>query len=411
GDNYIRPQDGTEDKIGHGTAIAGILVGSDAAGVPGICPEAQLVPLVYYSQDEGGKTVKGNTAMVAQMLFDAVDVYGCRVINLSSGAISDTESLRAATAYAAEKNALLVTCAGNDNLDHPTARYYPAAYDTALTVGAVNRNGTVSSFSQRNDTVDILAPGTNLWVANIRGNKFRAAGTSYATAYAAGAAAKLLEQTPALTAAQLRQILCASAQDIGPEGYDTDSGWGVLDTETALAWAAQGRLFRDTPPEAWYFASVNAAVEAKLFGGTDAVHFSPDAPMTRAMLWTVLARHAGQDTAGGGSWFEKARTWAMETGISDGENPDAQITREQLVTTLWRYAASPEAAADLSAFADGESVSPYAAPAMAWAHQTGLVQGSGGKLHPQAPAPRAQVAALMLRLLQSADPAEPRPAA
>ena len=52
GYNYIRPQDGTEDKIGHGTAIAGILVGSEAADAEGICPNAVLVPLVYAAKDE-----------------------------------------------------------------------------------------------------------------------------------------------------------------------------------------------------------------------------------------------------------------------------------------------------------------------------------------------------------------------
>ncbi|KAF5056982.1 hypothetical protein DSECCO2_361510 [anaerobic digester metagenome] len=78
-----------------------------------------------------------------------------------------------------------------------------------------------------------------------------------------------------------------------------------------------------------------------LFAGTTATTFSPNAPMTRSMLWTVLARQAGQDTSGGAVWYEKAQAWAVEQGASNGKNPIGDITREQLVAMLWRQAGSP----------------------------------------------------------------------
>ena len=71
GYNYVCPGDGTEDKIGHGTAVAGLIVGSPALNVEGVCPEAVLVPLVYSSMNEVGTAVKGDTAMVAQCVYDA----------------------------------------------------------------------------------------------------------------------------------------------------------------------------------------------------------------------------------------------------------------------------------------------------------------------------------------------------
>ncbi len=228
GYNYIRPVDGTEDKIGHGTAIAGILVGSEAAEAEGICPNAVLVPLVYATKDEMGKTIKGDTSMVAQAIYDAVDVYTCDIINISSGSTSDSKSLRNAAAYAEEKGVLVVSSAGNSNLYRPQDVYYPGAYDTVLCVGSANSDGAVSPFSQRGNMIDILAPGSNLQVVSIRAKKIRAFGTSYSTAYVTAAAAKLLEQNPGLTPAELRKILCSLARDIEEPGFDPDSGWGIL---------------------------------------------------------------------------------------------------------------------------------------------------------------------------------------
>ncbi|NLV36530.1 MAG: S8 family serine peptidase [Clostridiaceae bacterium] len=232
GYNYIRPKDGIEDRIGHGTAIAGILVGSDKADTEGICPNAVLVPLVYATKDEMGKTIKGDTSMVAQAIYDAVDIYDCDIINISSGSTSDSLSLRNAAAYAEEKGVLVISSAGNSNLYRPQDIYYPGAYDTVLCVGSANSDGEVSPFSQRGNTIDILAPGSNLRVVSIRAKKIRAFGTSYSTAYVTAAAAKLLEQNPDLTPAKLRQILYASAEDIGEPGFDTDSGWGILNPAT-----------------------------------------------------------------------------------------------------------------------------------------------------------------------------------
>lgn len=91
-----------------------------------------------------------------------------------------------------------------------------------------------------------------------------------------------------------------------------------------------------------------------LFEGTGGNTFSPAAPMTRAMGWTLLARFAGVDTTTGSTWYEAGRDWAMEQKISDGTNMDHALTREQLVTMLWRYAGSPAAQGDLSAYTDGD---------------------------------------------------------
>ena len=115
------------------------------------------------------------------------------------------------------------------------------------------------------------------------------------------------------------------------------------------------------------------------------------------MLMTVLARYAGTDTTGGATWYEKGMSWAKAKGVSDGTNPEVNITREQLVTMLYRYAGSPKADGKLDGFTDAASVSTYAENAMQWAVANGIVNGSNGKLNPQNNAPRAHVAAILMR--------------
>ena len=92
--------------------------------------------------------------------------------------------------------------------------------------------------------------------------------------------------------------------------------------------------------------------------------------------------------------------WAKANGVSDGTNPEVNITREQLVTMLYRYAGSPKANGSLDSFSDAASVSSYAVNAMQWAVANGIVNGSNGKLNPQNNATRAQVAAILMRFCE-----------
>ena len=150
----------------------------------------------------------------------------------------------------------------------------------------------------------------------------------------------------------------------------------------------------------WYADAVKYVTDKGLMNGTDDNQFSPSATTTRAMLMTVLARYAGEDTTGGATWYEKGMNWAKAKGVSDGTNPNADITREQLVTMMYRYAGSPKADGKLDSFSDAASVSTYAADAMQWAVANGIVNGSNGKLNPQNNATRAQVAAILMRFCE-----------
>lgn len=180
--------------------------------------------------------------------------------------------------------------------------------------------------------------------------------------------------------------------------------------------------FADVPANAWYVDAIGYATEHSLFNGTGANTFSPDAPMTRAMLVTVLHRYEGTPSLGtngysdvpNGQWYSNAVAWASAAGVVNGTgegkfSPEVSLTREQLATILYRYCVhksyTSDQRADLSRFPDGNKVSSYAATAMQWAVSAGLVNGNdvGGTvyLNPQGQATRAQVAAILMRFCEN----------
>ncbi len=159
----------------------------------------------------------------------------------------------------------------------------------------------------------------------------------------------------------------------------------------------------DVASSAWYNDAVQYVTDKGLMSGTGDKKFSPNASTTRGMLMTVLARYAGKDTAGSTPWYQAGMDWAKENGVSDGTKPTENITREQLVTMLYRSAGSPAASGSLDNFSDFASVGGYAVNAMKWAVANGIVNGSNGKLNPKNNATRAEVAAILMRFCEKTE--------
>lgn len=164
--------------------------------------------------------------------------------------------------------------------------------------------------------------------------------------------------------------------------------------------------FNDVSANDWFASAVDYVTGKGMMNGTAANTFSPKANTTRGMLMTVLARHAGEDTTGGSVWYEKGMNWAKANGVSDGTNPQVNITREQLAAMLYRYAQNKKydvsGAKSLDGYTDAQSVSSYAVPALQWANAAGVVTGkSGSKLDPKGNATRAEVAAMLMRFCEN----------
>ena len=159
--------------------------------------------------------------------------------------------------------------------------------------------------------------------------------------------------------------------------------------------------FYDVTARDWYYSAVKYVYEKGLMDGVDVGVFAPNDTLTRAMVWTIIARAEGVDTTGGATWYAKAQEWVTAKGISDGENPSAAITRQELVTMLYRLAGEPAVSGTITA-PDASSVSTWAQSAMTWAMNIGLVEGDeNGAVTPTATATRAQAAALIMRYLEA----------
>ena len=158
--------------------------------------------------------------------------------------------------------------------------------------------------------------------------------------------------------------------------------------------------FYDVSAGAWYYDAVKYVWEHELMNGVSATQFSPNTTLNRAMIWTMLARLDGVNTDGGASWYAKAQEWAMAEGVSDGTDPMGAVTREQLVTMLWRFKGEPTVDFLLTA-KDADTVSSWAYEAMRWAVAEGIIEGDeNGMISPTATATRAQAAAIFMRFIE-----------
>ena len=159
--------------------------------------------------------------------------------------------------------------------------------------------------------------------------------------------------------------------------------------------------FTDVKPTSWYYANVAKAYSKGLFAGVTETTFEPKATMTRAMVWTVLAKTADIDLNGGEKWYSKAQEWATENGVSDGTMPKNNITRQEIVTMLYSLAGKPEVTGNIDSYTDKDSASSWAVTALSWAVEKGVMTGRGeGILAPKADLTRAEACTLILKYLE-----------
>lgn len=177
--------------------------------------------------------------------------------------------------------------------------------------------------------------------------------------------------------------------------------------------------FADVPASAWYCDAVEYVYENGLMSGVSGGRFAPNDTLTRAMLVQTLyamegrpaAASAGFADVASGDWYASAVNWAAANGVVSGVSetgfgPNNALTREQLALILYRFAQykgyDVTGTSDLAAYADGSSVSNWAAEAMGWAVDAGLISGVGGnQIAPTGTATRAQVAQILMNFCEN----------
>ena len=179
-------------------------------------------------------------------------------------------------------------------------------------------------------------------------------------------------------------------------------------------------VFADVKESHWFYEAVKYVNLNGLMNGVSDSKFAPNNTLTRAMLVTVLYRNAGEPATNKsipfadvdmGSWYANAVVWAKQNGIVNGvtENnfaPDANITREQIATIMFRYAQykgmETVTLEENLHFTDANEISEYAVSAMNWAVGTGLINGkSATTLNPLDNATRAEIAAILQRFMET----------
>jgi subtilisin family serine protease len=445
--DFVNADAHPNDDHGHGTHVAGTIAEStgNRAGGAGVAPGATLMP-VKVLDDKGN----GSDWAISQGLRWAAD-HGARVANLSIGGAAPSTVLADAVAYATAKGVTIVASTGNDG----GAVAYPAAYPSVIAVGAIRIDGSRPGYSNHGAGIDLVAPGGDLGVDQNRdgypdgilqqtftdGVPDRWCmcfyqGTSMAAPHVSAVAALVLSASPVSTPAQVEAALVASARDLGPAGWDTASGHGLVQARAALLAVAPPEPapapvaaapvaidpddpFLDDDGNA-HEAAINQLAVAGLVNGLSPGVYGPSRGVTRAQMATFLARAL---TASGvalppavpdafadddGNVHETAVNQLAALGIVSGVGagayaPDAAVTRAQMATFLVRaveLAAGPTAVATATTdyFADDDGNVHEAAINVA--AQLQLASGtSPGTYSPALVVRRDQMASFLVRTL------------
>ncbi|MCR5665355.1 MAG: S8 family serine peptidase [Eubacterium sp.] len=307
------------DDDGHGTAVTSILqaISDNGKGISGLLSQATIVPLkvtpVYKVTSESNiEKSKASSETVAQIIKDAVDTYDVDVITTSMQ-IYDTDALEEAVDYAADNGVIIVGAAGNSSTSSSTGEddyVYPAAYDNVISVGAVDSDMVVRTNSQKNDTLDVVAPGEDIAVLypSVAARTTISSGTSYSSPIVAAMAVAAKQVRSDLTIDEFRNMLQETSTDAGDTGYDTSYGYGIVNMQS--------------------FAELQSKtlVTYKLYGGAfESEDYSEYNYVTSGTKITLPAiTKDGYEFAG----------WQIGDGIYEaGET--YEITEDVTVTALW----------------------------------------------------------------------------
>jgi subtilisin family serine protease len=234
----LNAQTTEEDEEDHGTEVTSIVgAPNNGVGIVGVYPDAVL--RIWDASPFGFL----NEGAAIQGILEA-SRRGAGVINLSFGGEDDDPMLEQAIKVAVRRGSVVVAAAGNEGLEGNPDNF-PAFYPHVLTVGATNDSNRVAGFSTASPTVDLVAPGVRIPVAEPTAQDasgyILVSGTSFSAPIVAGAAAWVWTRRPTLDHTQLFEVMRRSSTDLGDPGFDEASGYGLLNIPNALTFTAPPR--------------------------------------------------------------------------------------------------------------------------------------------------------------------------
>lgn len=262
----------------HGTYISSLIAAhgsgpGDSAGAIGVAPRARILSVrVILDDGEPGMSVFDSNPRYENSVAEGIDYavnHGVRVINMSLGSADPTRELRSAIGYAVGHGVVVVASAGNSGSSGGgyTPYDYPASFTGVIAVAAVNSSGGRASFSDRNASVVISAPGVNVVAAGPGGEYLSGSGTSPAAALVSGVVALIRSRYPGLSPALVEQALVTTTTHRPAGGYNTSVGFGEVDAAAALSAAAR---LAATPARAG--VSAGARLGSRSLGPIQVIH-------------------------------------------------------------------------------------------------------------------------------------------
>ena len=307
----------------HGTAVASLAVAPEnGLGIVGVYPQA-----VFEAFD--ASPIGAIIDFPAAQGITAAAQHCPGVISISFGGTSRDHALEDAIIGAFHNGCLIVAAAGNGG-QQGSPPTYPADYPHVITVGATDQNDAVAAFSSISPALDVAAPGVAMVAAvplsrDPSGFASNLSGTSFSAPLVSAAAAWIWTLRPTLDVTQIFELLRASARDIGAPGFDSASGFGIVNIPAALAAAAPpsdpqepnddvdeikpGALFRDGRPLLTTAARPSIRISARIDQSED--------PRDLYRIWVPAHRVVRATVSAGGA--AATRIWGPRTtGVGEG---------------------------------------------------------------------------------------------
>ena len=370
------------DNSGHGTAVAGVAVaqGNDAQGMAGVAWNVKIMPVKIANY---GDT---NDYDLADGIYWAVD-HGADVVNISFAGDIATAVEEDAVNYALARDVIVVAAAGNKAW---RGIYYPAALPGVIAVGATAESPANSRtfFSATGPELDLVAPGTDIWSHAVGSGAWAWwSGTSFSAPIVSGVCALLRSADPAITFAEVIDILRESANDLGPIGWDQEFGWGIVDADEAVMQAS---------------GAVTTTTTTKL---------PPTTTTTAPPSTTTTTAPRFADVTGDtpyASQIDHLAALGIIDGTGDGLfHPLDALRRQQFAKMIVLTLGYPVSENDTSPFVDVDHVPGdlYPYHYVAVAYRRGITEGTKpGYFSPFGPLTRAQMITMVARAAQLQEP-------